>query len=183
MGTFRHKAIYGATGSGKTTLMKRRAAHLLKYKQQVLVYTGTGDISFPKGCKLTMDPDELEEWLKDPANYGAFIMLDEAAVLYDEVRSARKHPAVHGLFMRGRHKGYTCYIATQYPTSIPRRNRVNCSECFCFKLGDEESAKLVWMDYGRPDFGGRPAWETIMQQKPYEFLHIISPDHIEQIKP
>jgi len=76
-------------------------------------------------------------------------MLDEGSILFEEARSAKTHPNIHRLFTAGRHRGYTAYIATQYPTSIPRKVRVNCAECFSFALGDEESAKLVWADYNR----------------------------------
>jgi hypothetical protein len=161
--------------------MKRRAAYLRRHKQQVLVWTGVADLDWPAGCRVTMEVDELEEWLKDKSNYGSFVFLDEAAILYDEA-TRKNHPTVHGLFMRGRHKGYTCYIATQYPTSIPRRNRINCAECYTFRLGDEESAKQVWGDYNRLSIEGKPLWQIIMQLPQLQCLHIISPETVELIQ-
>lgn len=177
--SFRHKAIYGLTGMGKTWLMKRRAAALLKHKQRVIVYTGTGDTEFPKGCQITTYPDQFEEWLADRDNFGSYIMMDEAAALYDEIGiQANKHPEIRGLFMRGRHKGYTVYMATQYPTSIPRRNRINCMECFSFRLGDMKSARQVWEDYGCLNINGKPAYEFILAAPKLKFVHFLPPDKI-----
>lgn len=160
--------------------MKRRAKSLLKHKQRVIVYTGTGDTEFPRGCKITTDPAQLEEWLSNPENYASFIMMDEAAALYDEIGwGASKYPELRGLFMRGRHKGYTVYMATQYPTSIPRRNRINCMECYCFRLGDRKAARQVWEDYGCPSIGGVPADELIMSMPKLQYVHLMPPDRFE----
>lgn len=170
---FRHKAIYGMTGQGKSWLLKRISKGLLKYLQKVIVFSGVADHEgWPRGTKYTEDLDELEAWLLDPANFGAHVILDEAAILYAEVKE-KKHPTIYWLFMKGRHKGYTVYMATQYPTSVPRRNRINCAECYCFKLGDIEAAKQVWEDYGRPSYEGRPIWEIIQQLPKCTYLHIV----------
>lgn len=178
--SFRHKAIYGLTGTGKTWLLKRRAKALLKHKQRVLVYTGTGDTAFPQGARITTYPDQLEEWIADPKNYGSFIMMDEAAALYDEIGyNAGNHPEIRGLFMRGRHKGYTVYMATQYPNSIPRRNRINCMECYCFRLGDMKAAKQVHEDYGCPEIGGVPSYELILSAPKLHYVHYLPPDKFE----
>ncbi len=179
---FRHKAIYGQTGSGKTWLLKRVAKSLLKHRSKVIVWTGVGDNDFPKGCKVTYSVDELEAWLGNKDNYGAHIMLDEASILIDDASSKKDYPNIHKLFQAGRHKGYTAYMATQYPTSVPRKWRVNCSECYCFLLGDEESAKLVWADYNRQSINGVPAWKLITSQKQLNAIHFIQPDTIKKIE-
>ena len=177
--TFKHKAIYGQTGSGKTWLMKRRSALLIKHKQNVIAWSGVGDRDWPRGVKITNDADHLEEMLSNPKNYKSFLMLDEAALLYDEIAGGKNHPVIHGLAMRGRHMGYTAYFATQYPTSIPRRTRINCGECFCFKLGDKKSAQLVCDDYGAPTWKERPLHEYIVRLKKLQGFHIVPPDHLE----
>lgn len=157
--------------------MKRRAKALLKHKQRVLVYTGTGDTAFPGGCRVTTWPDQLEEWLADSKNFGSFIMMDEAAALYDEIgRNAPQHPEINGLFMRARHKGYTVYMATQYPNSVPRRARINCMEAYCFRLGDMKAAKQVHEDYGCPLINGRPSSEHILEMPKLHFVHYLPPD-------
>lgn len=177
--TFRHKAIYGQTGSGKTWLMKRRANLLLKHKQRVICWSGVGDREWPRGVRITDSVDELEAMLANPVNYKSFLMLDEAALLYDEIGGGKNHPTIAGLAMRGRHLGYTAYFATQYPTSMPRRTRINCGECFCFKLGDKKAAQQVWEDYGAPDYQGRPIYEQIVRFEKLQGFHIIPPDHLE----
>ena len=175
--SFRHKAIYGQTGTGKTWLLKRIAKQLIKHKQKVIVYTASGDIDFPRGSKITACADTLEEWLGNPANYRAHVMLDEAAVLFEETRK-KTHPNIWNLFSMGRHKGYTGYAATQYPTSIPKKVRVNCAECYCFRLGDYQSARLVWEDYNRLDLDGKPAWKWIQEAPKLKALHFIQPDEL-----
>lgn len=174
---FRHKAIYGQTGMGKSWFLKRIAKNLIKYKQKVIVYTASGDIDFPKGCKITSCEETLERWLGDPANFRSHVMLDEAAVLFTET-SKKTHPNIWNLFSMGRHKGYTGYVATQYPTSIPKRVRVNCAECYCFRLGDQDSAQLVYKDYNRMNWQNRPAWESIQSLPKLKALHFIQPDFI-----
>ena len=176
---FRHKSVYGYTGTGKTTLVKDFINIYLRHKQQVIVFPGTGDTDFPKGCKYVWSPEELEDALLNPENYGAFIVLDEGAALYDEV-TRKNHPTVNGLFMRGRHCGYTVWILTQYPTSIPRRVRLNCAERYIFAQLDEEAAMEIWRDCGRIDYEGKPLWQAIMQLKRYEYFRYIHPGEISK---
>jgi len=176
---FRHKALYGFTGMGKTYLMKQYCKVYIARKQIVIVYPGTGDMDFPKGCKFVFSADELEAALTNPANYGAFVMIDEGAALYSEV-SLKHHPTVDGLFMRGRHLGYTVMIATQYPTSIPPKVRINCGERFIFGIPDDRSANLIWRDCGSIMWEGKPLREAILQLKPREFFHYIHPAQIRK---
>lgn len=171
--TFSHKAVYGATTMGKSWLMKRLSNVYAKNKQQIIVYSGVGDFDgWARGAKMTTEVAVLEEWLNDPNNFQSFVFLDEITVLNDETKP-KKHPTVHGIFMRGRHRGFTCFGATQYPTAMQKRNRVNCMECYCFRLGDEDSAQLVWKDYGQKEVNGRPAWQEILDLKQLEFLHFM----------
>jgi len=168
-----HKAVYGMTEHGKTWLSKRLAKQYKKRKQIILVYSGVGDLSgwSTTPNRMTSSVDRLEEMLNDPRNFGAFVFLDEITVLFEEL-SRKKHKTLWGLFMKGRHKGYTIFGITQYPTAMPRRNRVNCSECYCFRLGDEESAKLVFKDYGSIKCDGVPIWQIIIRLQPLQFVHI-----------
>ncbi len=178
-GEFRHKAVYGFTGTGKSTLVKAFTKTYRRRQQQVIVYPGTGDTAFPPGCKFAWSADELEALLANPENYGAFVILDEGAALYDEV-TLKKHPIVYGLFMRGRHLGYTCWIITQYPTSIPPRVRRNCTERYIFGTADEHDAQMIWQDCARISFEGKPLWQHIMQLKRYEFFRYIHPGEISK---
>lgn len=172
--TFRHKAIYGVTGMGKTWLCKRIIAPILKHKQKVIVFPGNGDLSFPKGVKYYFDVDELEEALQNPENFGSFVFIDEAMSLYPMV-NRKKHPILYGATVRGRHLGYTFYFATQFPTSIPYFIRRNCAECYCFNLADHDSAETVYKDYARLTFNGEQLDRAILKLNKLEFFHIIHP--------
>lgn len=174
--TFRHKAIYGITGSGKSWLMKRRAGALLKLKQRLLVYSGVCDNAWPKSpnLKLTFDVDTLEEWMGDPKNFGSFVMMDEGAILFDEVKKDT-HPILSRAFQTARHKGFTIFIATQFPTSIPRRVRLNCAETYVFRLGDEDAAHEIYRDTGSPHFNGKPLYKLVSGLPMLQGFHIIPP--------
>lgn len=178
---FSHKAIYGTTKMGKSWLMKRIIKQLLKHKQKVIVYTGGGDFDFPKGCKFTTDEDVLEKWLQMPENYRSHVFIDEGDVLYEET-TKKTHPNIWRLFKMGRHKGYTAYIATQFPTLIPPRVRRLCSECYCFRVGDEDSAKLVYKDYNSMKLNGVPAWKAILSLDVCNGIKFVMPDKIERFK-
>lgn len=176
---FRHKSVFGYTGTGKTTLVKERIKYYLRHRQRVIVFPGTGDTDFPRGCQYVWSPEELELVLSDPEKYKSFIILDEGAALYDEV-TRKNHPTVNSLFMRGRHKGYTVWILTQYPTSIPRRVRLNCAERYIFAQLDEKAAQELWQDCGRVSYQGVPLWQAIMQLKRFEYFRYIHPGEISK---
>ena len=178
---FRHKSVFGYTGTGKTTVAKERARFYLKYKQQVFVYPGNGDTDWPRGVKYVWSPEQLEEVLSNPENYGAFIFLDEGAALYDEV-SRKHHPLVHGLFMRGRHYGFTVWIITQYTTSIPRKVRINCTERYIFGTADDDDAKMIWKDCNRISVEGKPLWQAIMSLDRFEYFRYVHPGEITKHK-
>lgn len=176
---FRHKAIWGMTTMGKTWLMKRIIAWLLKHKQKCIVYAGNGDYTFPKGCILTDDVDLLEEILNNPENFKAFVFIDEAANLYDQINK-KKHKLLTGATMRGRHKGYTFYFASQYPTSIPTYIRRGCAEVYCFRLADEDSADRVYRDCNSAHYNGQKIKDQILGLNKLEFFHYKAPNYIEK---
>tara|TARA_R110002124_G_C8973012_1_gene515488 strand:+ start:7769 stop:8341 length:573 start_codon:yes stop_codon:yes gene_type:complete len=168
------------TGMGKTWLMKRIVAVLRQHKQKVLVYSGTGDIQWPAGCKVTCRVEELEQWLGDKANFKSHVFLDEARVLYSKMKPS-KHPNIDNLFTMGRHKGFTVYVATQYPTSIPPAVRVNCPELYCFRLGAVNHAKIVQEDYGDITYNGEKIAKQILHLKKLDFFRIIQPDTVSLV--
>lgn len=177
--TFRHKAIFGYTGTGKTTLAKERAIYYRRHKQKVIIYPGTGDMKWPKGCEFVYDADTLEAMLLKPENRGAFVIIDECSSLYEDV-TRKNHPYLHGLFMRGRHDGYTVWAITQYTTSIPRKVRLNCTERYIFGTADEDDAKMIWKDCNRISYNGVPLWQAIMNLKRFEYFRYIHPDEISK---
>ncbi len=170
---FSHKTFYGMTEMGKTAAMKKIAAVLRKNKQKIIAYSGVGDLAWPG--KVTASVHELEDLLEDPKSAYAHVFLDEARVLYSRFKRL-KHPHIDNLFTMGRHKGFTVYCATQYPTSIPPAARVNCSECYCFRLGSADHAKIVYEDFGDMRFEGRRISGLILKLPQLEFFHLIKPD-------
>lgn len=174
--SFKHKAVYGITGSGKSWLLKRRAKALLGHKQRLLVYSGVCDNEWPRhaNLKLTFDVDRLEEWLGDAKNHGSFVMIDEGSILFDEV-GKNSHPILSRAFQVARHQGYTFWIASQFPTSIPRKVRLNCGEVYCFRLGDEKAAYEVYRDMGSPVHNGEPLFKAIVKLEKLQGFHIIPP--------
>lgn len=173
-GDFAHIAIYGITKSGKSWLMKRLAAKLLRYKQKVIVYSGVADLDWPPGIKLTFNHDDFEAMLGNPANYGAHVFVDEATILFYNARSAVKYPNIFSLASAGRHKGYTAYFATQRPTRLDPMIRENCAELYCFTLRGAKSAKLVYEDFSEAHYNGQPVDKIILAQKKLEYVHIDS---------
>lgn len=178
---FRHKAGYGFTGMGKTTLIKQYVKTYLKYKQQVIVYAGNGDTNFGKGVKYVWDVDELEAILVNPDYEGAFVILDEGADIYEDMKPTL-HPNIHRLFRKGRHLGFTVWILTQFYTAIPPKVRRNCAERFIFAQGSEDDALQIWKDCGRIEYEGRPLWECIMDLQPYEYFRYLHPDQVTKHK-
>lgn len=176
--SFSHKAIYGATGSGKTYLLKKCAKQLKKYKQKVIVWSGVGDREFCAGVHYAHSIDDLEVMLANPDYYKSFVLLDEGSILFEETKVST-HPNIQRLFEMGRHKGYTAYIATQRPTAIPPRVRINCGECFCFRLSSKQAAALVYADYNHEEINGIPASEVILGLNKLECVHFRPPAKAE----
>lgn len=192
---FSHKVFYGMTEMGKTAVMKQIAASLRRQKQQVIVYSGVSDLDWPQGCTVTSSVDRLEQYLQAHVNMVSqwhkagrptgkkpphpHVFLDEARVLYARLKR-KDHPILDNLFTMGRHAGFTVYAATQYPTSIPPAARVNCSECFCFRLGSKDHAKIVYDDFGDLALNGEKISGLILKLPQLEFLHIVRPDHVSR---
>ncbi|MDD9911688.1 MAG: hypothetical protein OXR68_00115 [Alphaproteobacteria bacterium] len=181
---FSHKAIYGATKTGKTWLSKRIASRLRQRKQKVIVYSAVGDIHWPEGCQFFFKIDELEEALSNPANFGAHVFLDEAFVLYKRV-TEKEHPILYYMGNMGRHKGYTMYVITQRPQKIPTHIRENCFEVYCFALGGKTGRMLVEEDYERDEFTqqlGQPINKAIQQLPRLHCLHLSIPHGFARVE-
>lgn len=176
--SFSHKAIYGTTGSGKTWLMKRRATALRHYKQMVIVYGATSTDDWPAGTRFVFEIDDLELMLEDKKNWGAFVFIDEAADLCEDVKP-KIHKNCYRLFRKGRHRGYTCFIATQYPTGIWPKIRRNCTEMYCFSLPDQAAADMLWRDYGMKSIDGVPIKDIIPTLPKLHYVHVKLPDLVE----
>ena len=107
-------------------------------------------------------------------------MLDEAGTLFEEI-SRKSHPNIYRVTNSGRHKGYTVWVSTQRPTSIPPTIRDNCDEGYCFLLGAKRSAQLVWEDFNEMCIAGIQAWKVIQSQSPLKCVHMVKPNIIERL--
>lgn len=167
---FAHKAVYGMTTCGKTTLVKERVKVYLKHKQQVIVFAGNGDHSFPPGVKYVYTPDELEAILSDPEYFGAFIIIDEAANLFSMARSNKKYPRIYQLTISGRHSGHTVWLISQFPNSIPKYLRRNCGERYLFMMADYEDAEELWKDCSKVSYDGKRLSDCLLEIPKYSYF-------------
>lgn len=170
--SFAHKAVYGMTTCGKTTLVKKRIENYLRYKQQVIVYPGNGDLSFPQGVKYAFSPEELEEALSNPEYEGAFIVVDESDTLFSEV-TYKRFPKIHNLTVSGRHDGHTAWLITQFPKNMPKRHRRNCGERYMFLMADHEDAIELWQDCSKVRYEGKPLADWLMTIPKYSYFHFM----------
>lgn len=173
---FAHKASYGLTTFGKTYIAKRRMEFQLKHRQQVVVYAGNLDTDFPKGVDYVYDADELEAYLANPDHFGAFVYIDEADLLFEDV--TQDHEICNNITKRGRHLGYTVWLISQYPNAIPKRQRRNCFERFMFSMGDYEDAVALWKDCGKISYEGKPLCDWLMELPKFAFFHYKHPGQI-----
>lgn len=165
--TAAHRAVLGMTLMGKTWRLKRLVTQWLRWKQQVIVWSGVSDREWPGGALYTESPDELESWLNDPERYSSFIVLDEASNLFMETKEAT-HPRIWRLAKEGRHYGFSAYFATQFPTGIPKRVRTNIAEADVFKLQNEDYAREIVGDFGLP----KAFVERILSLEPLHYWKI-----------
>lgn len=163
-----HWQFLGMTGTGKTWSLKRLAKPLLRRRQIVAVWSGVGDYDWPRGVRRLETLEALERFLSDPDNFGAHVMIDEASVAFVETKEST-HPNLWRLARMGRHRGFTAYYASQYPTSIPPGVRTNCQNFRCFRLANESYASRVVNDYGLP----KSYVEVIKTLKPLHYLQKI----------
>lgn len=171
--SFKHRLIVGVTGHGKSYKMKLWAKLFLANKATCVVYNPTGD-TWPKGCISARSADELEAVLQklNRARRGAMVFVDEARFLRQQVKP--HHEILLNLGSAGRHRGFTVFVASQYPTSIDPNLRWNCSEAYVFRLGTKDQAKEIWEQYGCQDVNGKPAWQVMLELKPREHLVVTS---------
>ena len=151
-------------------MMKRIAKGLLSLSELVICYSGVADVTWPKGVKMFYDADAFEAALNDPKNFGAHVMIDESAILYDEARSRKNYPAINRIASAGRHKGFTCYFSTQHSKSIPPIVRNNCGEVYVFAVSGDDNAEHIEKFCSNVSVGGERMRDFIVRQKPLEYV-------------
>ena len=171
MGNFTHFAVYGMTGQGKSTIMKRVAESVLAKGKQVVVFNPTGE-EWPVGVVRVASVDQLEAVLGEirRRRRWAMVLLDEARFLRLQVRP--HHEAVTNLGPMGRHYPVTFMVASQFPTGVDPALRWNCGECYCFRLANVEAAQEVWKIYNQQSINGRPVWEIILSLPKLTCVHL-----------
>lgn len=127
-------------------MTKREIAPLVRAGLKVLVFSGNGDPDWP-GCEVHYTADSFEKALKKRENFGAFVVVDEATVLYKSSKYST-HPTIYMLGQMGRHSGYRCYFLTQFPTALQHNVRVNCSDVRVFRLASKKQAQMLVDDWG-----------------------------------
>ena len=161
-----HMGFYGMTGTGKSHLMKELAKALARYKQKIIVYGPIGDDGWPADALRFRDPKDLDNALLDPANWGAYIFIDEAKRLYN-TKGLKEVPY---MLSDGRHKGFTVMIAAQRPYYIPPDDRGNLKRVYCFRLQTKYDRHNVGEDFGEIKADGVPLSEAINQLGKYEYF-------------
>lgn len=146
-----HTAIYGMTEHGKSWLMKRRMEELEKLGQRFLTFDGLGDREYLGFGPMFTKAWQFENALRDPANQGCFVVVDEAKLLYAQTRRRKEFVMINQLGSVGRHRGHKCYFATQKPTMLDAETRANCNRAAIFRMSSRASVKLVLEDYGLED--------------------------------
>lgn len=173
---FTHYAIYGMTGQGKSTIMKRMLQRCLGMKRPALIFNPTGESwptgAWPAGVKQVANADALEAALMNirRTRIWTWLFLDEARFLRMQQRN--HHESIINLGTMGRHYPVTIFVASQFPTGVDTALRWNCGKCFCFRLANEEAAKEVWKVYNQQSINGRPVWEVILALKPFECVYL-----------
>lgn len=175
MSAIPHVVVYGMTQQGKGVLVKALARRWLFHSFRVLAYNPLAESDWPKGVRCVYTADQLEAVLQQQARTNdrrkGMLVVDEAFLLKKQTRE-RKHKLIPVLGNIGRHLGYSVWAMTQFPTAVDYALRLNCAECFCFALGGEKYAKMVWEDWNYPSIDGVPVWKIIQGLKPFECVHI-----------
>jgi DNA helicase HerA-like ATPase len=163
-----HTAVYGQSGTGKSTLMKARARLWRRHGQPIDIFDGKGDAEWATLGDATSRAVTFERWLRDPKRRGRFTIVDEARNLFGQTRRAAAFQYCTELAMNGRHDGRAVWFATQYPTSLMIEARTNCERCYCFRLGSRDQAKLVCEDYSFP----RDLMDELVELPNYHFFEL-----------
>ena len=155
-----HKAIYGSTLSGKSTLARALVAAARNDNIVPIIYDPT-ESKLWSSDYVTSDSAEFFYMLKQAheQNFKIFAVVDEADTLLSVSEKEN-----HWLASRGRHFGLELCVITQRPQMIAPTVRGQTGEQFLFNIGVND-AKFLANDHGAQGFEDAP--ELVKG----EFLH------------
>lgn len=128
-----HSLILGATESGKSTLAKRLCKTFVARKKGVLVLDPLGS-EWPTSEVFT-EPEMFIPYFWACSNRMVFI--DESG---ESVGRVNQEMIKTGT--RGRHNGHSVFFITQSRTQLSPILRRQCSQLFCFAIGEDEAEFL-----------------------------------------
>jgi hypothetical protein len=145
-----------------------------------MVYDGGGDAEWARiaGRQNTYwKPKEFEAALWNRANYGRFVFVDEAPILYNMTRRREEFERITFLGSAGRQYGFNCYFIAQGPTMLDKMVRLNCIRAIVFRQASEDDAKMIARKYG----GGKELIRKIMDLKPLHYFELRSGVHVPKV--
>lgn len=107
--------------------------------------TTTAGGGWPDSALVFTDDYDWLEYMHDPKNGGAVVIVDEAGDLFGV--SDRD---LHWMFTKGRHYGYAMMPICQRPKMVAPNVRGQCGKTYMFRLAQED-AREIGMDMGFSD--------------------------------
>lgn len=141
-----HTLITGVTECGKTTLGKRLAAAHEKSGGGVMVLTAVFE-KWPCAYITTDQQDFLDVFWGSRC---CFVFVDEAGQTVGHYKDTMTAVAT-----RGRHYGHSCYFLVQRPKLIDPNVRGQCTQLFCFSIGQEDADDLA-REWNQPELRNAP---------------------------
>ncbi|MFA4974396.1 MAG: hypothetical protein WC683_17455 [bacterium] len=136
-----HTLITGVTECGKTTLGKRLAKQHRDAGIGVLVLTAVFE-KWPCDYITTKQSDFLDTFW---GSRSCMAFVDEAGETVGHYTDTMKAIAT-----RGRHYGHSCYFLVQRPKMIDPNVRGQCTQLFCFSIGQEDADDLA-REWNQPE--------------------------------
>jgi DNA helicase HerA-like ATPase len=129
-----HCLITGATGTGKSTLLRSLISDRIAQGRDSIIYDPVGKIE-----NSFHDDAAFMEKVAKCENVSIFV--DEADTLLSLAQREN-----NWILTRGRHRGFEVFISTQRPQLVNPTARGQCEMFFCFRLS-MTGVKLIQDDF------------------------------------